>query len=107
MPEPAMPLERKGLNAASSILARLIGPVVHGFGRGSKDLGCPTANLEIVRGTEDLSENQKTVRTFVDAATPGVYMGFAQVRRKEEKVFCFVKGVLVYWRVWGRGKVAW
>ena len=42
------------------------GTVVHGFGRGSKDLGCPTANLD-----------EKTV-SKVNIPT-GVYWGLAQL----------------------------
>ncbi|MCJ1441882.1 MAG: riboflavin kinase [Stictis urceolatum] len=50
---------------------RLEGPVVKGFGRGSKELGIPTANLPIsgldIAGNTDLDS--------------GVYFGFASLRR--------------------------
>ncbi|KAL0580753.1 riboflavin kinase [Marasmius crinis-equi] len=46
----------------------LAGAVQKGFGRGGKDLGCPTANLP----DESISAMSSTVKT-------GVYYGFAQV----------------------------
>jgi riboflavin kinase len=42
---------------------------VKGFGRGSKMLGIPTANLDIV-----------PLKFQVDALAPGIYMGFATMR---------------------------
>ena len=45
------------------------GPVVKGFGRGSKMLGIPTANLDIV-----------PLKFQVDSLAPGIYMGFAAMR---------------------------
>ncbi|PAV20709.1 riboflavin kinase [Pyrrhoderma noxium] len=47
----------------------LCGAVQKGFGRGGKDLGCPTANLP-----------DEAVRPLSAATTTGVYYGFAQVR---------------------------
>jgi len=47
------------------------GPVVKGFGRGSKMLGIPTANLDIV-----------PLKFQVDSLAPGIYMGFAAMRGK-------------------------
>lgn len=44
------------------------GTVVHGFGRGSKELGVPTANFP-----DDVVEN------LPDELTCGVYCGFASV----------------------------
>lgn len=46
----------------------LSGPVVHGFGRGSKQLGIPTANLPV----EALGEQLRDVPA-------GVYCGWASV----------------------------
>ncbi|KIJ70491.1 hypothetical protein HYDPIDRAFT_184777 [Hydnomerulius pinastri MD-312] len=53
----------------------LEGIVQHGFGRGSKDLGCPTANLP----DESITHMAKIVR-------PGVYYGYAQVFPAEGQV---------------------
>lgn len=44
------------------------GPVVKGFGRGSKQLGCPTANFP-----------DNIVNELPDGIETGVYFGFAQV----------------------------
>ena len=57
----------------------LTGAVVHGFGRGSAQLGFPTANLEI-----DWTDGAKTpaaqrIRNFVDTHDTGIYAAWAQV----------------------------
>ncbi|KAJ3509269.1 hypothetical protein NLJ89_g5313 [Agrocybe chaxingu] len=46
----------------------LNGPVQKGFGRGSKDLGCPTANLP-----------DESITPISSVAKTGVYYGYAQV----------------------------
>jgi len=46
----------------------LSGAVQKGFGRGGKDLGCPTANLP-----------DESLPAITDVAPPGVYFGYAQV----------------------------
>ncbi|CAA7260192.1 unnamed protein product [Cyclocybe aegerita] len=46
----------------------LDGPVQKGFGRGSKDLGCPTANLP-----------DESITPISSVAKTGVYYGYAQV----------------------------
>ncbi|XP_039760009.1 putative riboflavin kinase [Pararge aegeria] len=46
----------------------LKGEVVKGFGRGSKDLGCPTANY-----------SREVVQTLPNDLKPGVYYGWAKV----------------------------
>jgi len=51
---------------------QLSGPVQHGFGRGSKDLGCPTANLP-----------DESLPPMIAAAKTGVYYGYAQITRPE------------------------
>ncbi|OJA12726.1 hypothetical protein AZE42_05801 [Rhizopogon vesiculosus] len=51
---------------------KLSGPVQHGFGRGSKDLGCPTANLP-----------DESLPPMIAAAQTGVYYGYAQVTPPE------------------------
>ncbi|OAX39166.1 riboflavin kinase [Rhizopogon vinicolor AM-OR11-026] len=51
---------------------QLSGPVQHGFGRGSKDLGCPTANLP-----------DESLPPMIAAAQTGVYYGYAQLTPPE------------------------
>ena len=48
---------------------RLGGPVVRGFGRGSKTLGVPTANLDVA-----------PINKESDALAPGIYFGWAGLR---------------------------
>jgi len=61
-PEPAFPI-------------RISGAVQRGFGRGGKDLGCPTANLP-----------DESILPMSSVTQTGVYFGFAQVsRNKDEK----------------------
>lgn len=55
---------------------RMISKVVRGFGRGSTDLGIPTANL--CRESGDFS-------TSFDAMPCGIYWGFARVGDKSEE----------------------
>lgn len=53
--------------------------VVKGFGRGSKEVGCPTANMFIDRG-EKVSQEMSAMQKFVDAPdSEGVYFGYCQV----------------------------
>ncbi|KAF9247111.1 riboflavin kinase [Melanogaster broomeanus] len=54
-PEDPYPIELKGI-------------VQHGFGRGSKDLGCPTANLP-----------DEAITHMASIAKPGVYYGYAHL----------------------------
>jgi len=51
---------------------QLSGPVQHGFGRGSKDLGCPTANLP-----------DDSILPMISVVKTGVYYGYAQVTPPE------------------------
>jgi riboflavin kinase len=51
------------------------GPVVKGFGRGSTQLGIPTANLDIV-----------PLKHQVDSLAPGIYLGFASIRGETHKM---------------------
>jgi riboflavin kinase len=65
----AMPSELNGTNNLSTeptFPYYFDGPVVKGFGRGSKQLGCPTANLE-----SNIVEHV--------ALPNGIYLGFAQL----------------------------
>ena len=66
---------------------RMTSVVVKGYGRGSSDLGIPTANLDreagtygsVARGTNDNGE--KGVHTFEDLPT-GIYWGFCRIGDK-------------------------
>lgn len=51
----------------------LSGAVVKGFGRGSKELGIPTANLDV-----------DALGPFLDAVEPGVYFGWASIGSSSE-----------------------
>ncbi|KIM67870.1 hypothetical protein SCLCIDRAFT_107040 [Scleroderma citrinum Foug A] len=51
----------------------LEGTVQRGYGRGSKDLGCPTANLP-----------DESLPDMADKVEPGVYYGYAQVLPSQE-----------------------
>ncbi|KAJ6510040.1 hypothetical protein C8R47DRAFT_964453 [Mycena vitilis] len=51
----------------------LAGPVQKGFGRGSKELGCPTANLP-----------DESITPISSVAKTGVYYGYAQVLPPKE-----------------------
>ncbi|PPQ77694.1 hypothetical protein CVT25_011129 [Psilocybe cyanescens] len=51
----------------------LVGPVQKGFGRGGKDLGCPTANLP-----------DDSITPISSVAKTGVYYGYAQVIPPQE-----------------------
>jgi FAD synthase len=51
--------------------------VVRGFGRGAKELGCPTANLDI----ETLKGSQEV---------PGIYYGLAQIEGNRNIFKCVV-----------------
>lgn len=60
--------------------ARLTAEVVHGFGRGSKLLGFPTANMKICWGQEDaLTPEESEVLKFASSSKPGIYYGWAKV----------------------------
>ncbi|OCH93550.1 riboflavin kinase [Obba rivulosa] len=51
----------------------LTGVVQRGFGRGGKDLGCPTANLP-----------DESISPMSSVTQPGVYYGYAQVSREKD-----------------------
>ena len=52
----------------------LTGPVIRGFGRGSKMLGIPTANLDVV-----------PLKQQIDKLAPGIYFGFAKISSGKHK----------------------
>lgn len=58
--------------AASKLPIRMISTVVRGFGRGSSDLGIPTANLDQKGGTFQCT-------TSFDDLPTGIYWGFARI----------------------------
>lgn len=62
---------------------RLRAKVVHGFGRGSKTLGFPTANMEIrwdqENNLENLDQDERAVLDFARGCQPGIYYAWAQV----------------------------
>jgi len=66
---------------------RLKANVVHGFGRGSKLLGFPTANMDIrwTDSPESLNEDQRSILTFASETKTGVYFGWAQVVGSEDQ----------------------
>jgi riboflavin kinase len=57
--------------------------VVHGFGRGSKTLGFPTANMEVRWEKEDspgaLEAQEQDILSFAQSCTAGIYYAWAQV----------------------------
>eukprot|EP00658_Telonema_sp_P-2_P032736 TRINITY_DN24162_c0_g1_i2.p1 TRINITY_DN24162_c0_g1~~TRINITY_DN24162_c0_g1_i2.p1 ORF type:complete len:265 (+),score=84.57 TRINITY_DN24162_c0_g1_i2:191-985(+) len=55
--------------------------VIHGFGRGSKVLGFPTANMQIRwdAGADDLTEEEAAVLSFARDVETGIYAAFACV----------------------------
>lgn len=62
-------LINKLIAMAAPILPLFVaGQVVKGFGRGSKDLGCPTANYPL-----------NVIQSLPEGLEPGVYYGWAQV----------------------------
>merc|ERR1712227_585910 len=62
-------LTEKMIGAKANVLPLFIrGTVVKGFGRGSKELGCPTANF-----------SEEVVAQVPEQAPYGIYYGFAQV----------------------------
>jgi len=64
-------------------MPRLRAKVAHGFGRGSKVLGFPTANMEVRWDQEDnpdaLAPDEQQVLEFAKSCQPGIYYAWAQV----------------------------
>jgi len=68
------PMERKVELLEPSV--NLEGEIVKGFGRGSKEIGCPTANF-----------NEEVVETKLPKSfSSGIYMGWARLDGEEDKV---------------------
>jgi hypothetical protein len=75
---------------------RLRGTVVKGFGRGSKELGVPTANLD-----------PEALGSSLDGVQPGVYFGWASVGASGE-VYKMVMSIgWCVWRARGEGGGGW
>lgn len=70
-------------------MPRLCAKVVHGFGRGSKLLGFPTANMKIrwdvVESPEKLEPQEKDVLDFARSCEAGIYYGWAQVSNGSDR----------------------
>eukprot|EP00930_Biecheleria_cincta_P077337 TRINITY_DN64617_c0_g1_i1.p1 TRINITY_DN64617_c0_g1~~TRINITY_DN64617_c0_g1_i1.p1 ORF type:complete len:152 (-),score=33.36 TRINITY_DN64617_c0_g1_i1:32-457(-) len=60
---------------------RLRAEVVRGFGRGSRQLGFPTANLKISWDADpsSLNEEERMVREFADSHSTGIYCAFGRI----------------------------
>ncbi|CAK0883952.1 unnamed protein product, partial [Prorocentrum cordatum] len=62
---------------------KLRAKVVHGFGRGSKTLGFPTANMEVKwdkgETPEDLKPEEREILEFARTCKAGIYYAWAQV----------------------------
>lgn len=71
-------------NLKSIAPIRIKGPVVKGFGRGSKELGIPTANLDVCCLENNLQE-----------VPPGVYFGYCTVSNTQptNKVYKMVMSI--------------
>lgn len=70
---------------------RLHGPVTRGFGRGGKELGCPTANLphdavdgDLLEGIKNSKDRAGHIPEGKDSVGTGVYYGFAKVYPPED-----------------------
>jgi riboflavin kinase len=64
-------------------------PVVHGFGRGSTDLGIPTANLDLTSTTADKGGGVACAVPLQKWVTPeelpcGIYWGFCRILRNHD-----------------------
>lgn len=77
---PAGPVVERQRQVLEPMIA-LRAKVVRGFGRGSKLLGFPTANMEVnwEADFEDISESERAIREFADTCVAGIYYGWAQV----------------------------
>jgi len=64
-------------------MPKLRAKVVHGFGRGSKVLGFPTANMEVLwdkaSSPDDLAAHERDVFDFANSCKAGIYSAWAQV----------------------------
>ena len=60
---------------------RLRARVVHGFGRGSKQLGFPTANMQVRwdAAPQDLTEQECAIREFAETHRAGIYCAWGSI----------------------------
>merc|ERR1719230_581908 len=70
-------------------MPRLSAKVVHGFGRGSKLLGFPTANMEVKWDLENdperLTPEEQDILSFARTCEAGIYYAWAQVANGPDK----------------------
>ncbi|CAD7925625.1 unnamed protein product [Amoebophrya sp. A120] len=80
----------RAMKALQTGVQRLQAPVAKGFQRGSKMLGFPTANMEIMWDLEgqpgQLTPAQKTLLDFMNTHPCGIYYGWCQVPDVDETV---------------------
>jgi riboflavin kinase len=67
------------LSVEDKLPLRMISTVVRGFGRGSSDLGIPTANL-------DRDSGKYTCGSFEELPT-GIYWGFCRIGKTKRDVY--------------------
>eukprot|EP00927_Polykrikos_kofoidii_P057303 TRINITY_DN5141_c0_g1_i1.p1 TRINITY_DN5141_c0_g1~~TRINITY_DN5141_c0_g1_i1.p1 ORF type:complete len:182 (+),score=34.14 TRINITY_DN5141_c0_g1_i1:78-623(+) len=71
--------EQRALDPVVTLSAK----VVHGFGRGSKLLGFPTANMEVrwdcENKPEELKRHEQDIMDFAKSCEAGIYYAWAQV----------------------------
>eukprot|EP00933_Yihiella_yeosuensis_P022982 TRINITY_DN17969_c3_g1_i1.p1 TRINITY_DN17969_c3_g1~~TRINITY_DN17969_c3_g1_i1.p1 ORF type:complete len:190 (+),score=46.59 TRINITY_DN17969_c3_g1_i1:113-682(+) len=70
-------------------MPRLKAPVVHGFGRGSKLLGFPTANMQVKwekeSDADSLESEEKAMLEFARDCEAGIYFAWAQVANGSDR----------------------
>lgn len=78
-------------NVQKQLPIRMISKVVRGFGRGSSDLGIPTANLDAKDG------QFSTTAGGFDALPTGIYWGFARIGGGEgnDGVICYKAAISI------------
>lgn len=77
--------EQNNHEQSSSSLLFVSGTVVHGFGRGSKELNCPTANIDpdiVARINDSLLAPSLFGE---DQSGTGIFFGFAQLIRADDE----------------------
>merc|ERR1719446_1855369 len=84
----AKPVVDRTRKALEPVL-RLKSKVIHGFGRGSKLLGFPTANMEVKwdmeNDVEKLTPEEREILSFARSCEAGIYYAWAQVANGPDK----------------------